>query len=72
MECHGHNLQFIRILQGKIVTTASVKFNEEKFDYLVINDTAYSYPKDDRDIIFNMLCLTAPSVALLIVPPNSS
>jgi len=49
---------------GKIVTTASIKFNEETFDYVVIDDTAYSYPKDDRDIIFNMLADIVPYVVL--------
>ena len=49
---------------GKTITTASVKFIEETFDYLVIDDTAYSYPKDDRDIIFNMLEGKTPYILL--------
>ena len=40
---------------GKTVTSASVKFNEEKLDFVLVDSTAFSLPKDDRDIIFNML-----------------
>ena len=52
--------------QGKTVTSASVKFNELILDFVVIDDTAFSLPKDDRDIIFNMLDERIPHVILSI------
>ena len=54
------------VTQGKTVTSASVKFNELILDFVVIDDTAFSLPKDDRDIIFNMLDERIPHVILSI------
>ena len=54
------------VTQGKTVTSASVKFNELILDFVVIDDTAFSLPKDDRDIIFNMLDERIPYVLLSI------
>ena len=54
------------VTQGKAVTSASVKFNELILDFVVIDDTAFSLPKDDRDIIFNMLDEIIPYVLLSI------
>ena len=54
------------VTQGKTVTSASVKFNELILDFVVIDDTAFSLPKDDRDIIFNMLEGKVPYVLLSI------
>ena len=54
------------ITQGKTVTSASVKFNEVKLDFVVDDGTAFSLPKDDRNIIFNMLDERIPFVLLSI------
>ena len=54
------------VTEGKAVTSASVKFNEDKLDFVVVDDTAFSLPKDDRDIIFNMLDERIPHVILSI------
>ena len=54
------------VTEGKTVTSASVKFNEDKLDFVVVDDTAFSLPKDDRDIIFNMLDERIPHVILSI------
>ena len=54
----------ISITQGKTVTSATVKFEDDKFEYTVIEDTAFSLPEDDRDIIFNMLEDKVPYVLL--------
>ena len=54
------------VTEGKTVTSASVKFNEDKLDFLVDDGTAFSLPKDDRDIIFNMLDERIPHVILSI------
>jgi len=54
----------ISITQGKTVTSATVKFEDDKFEYTVIEDTAFSLPENDRDIIFNMLEGKVPYVLL--------
>ena len=54
------------VTEGKAVTSASVIFNEDKLDFVVDDDTAFSLPKDDRDIIFNMLDERIPHVILSI------
>ena len=54
------------VTKGKTVTSASVKFNEVKLDFIVDDGTAFSLPKDDRDIIFNMLDEIIPYVLLSI------
>ena len=54
----------ISVTQGKNVTSATVKFEDDKFEYTVIEDTAFSLPEDDRDIIFNMLEGKVPNVLL--------
>ena len=54
------------VTKGKTVTSASVKFNEVKLDFIVDDGTAFSLPKDDRDIIFNMLDERIPHVILSI------
>ena len=54
------------ITEGKTVTSASIKFNEDKLDFVVDDGTAFSLPKDDRDIIFNMLDQRIPYVLLSI------
>ena len=54
----------ISVTQGKNVTSATVKFEDDKFEYTVIDDTAFSLPEDDRDIIFNMLEGKVPYVLL--------
>ena len=54
------------VTEGKTVTSASVKFNEDKLDFVVDDGTAFSLPKDDRDIIFNMLDEIIPYVLLSI------
>ena len=41
-----------------------MKFEDDKFEYTVIDDTAFSLPEDDRDIIFNMLEGKVPYVLL--------
>ena len=51
---------------GKVVTAASIKFDEYILDYEVIEDTAFSFPKDDRKILFNMLDGLAPKVIMKI------
>jgi hypothetical protein len=51
---------------GKAVTSASVKFNKVKLDFVVDDGTAFSLPKDDRDIIFFMLDEIIPYVILSI------
>jgi len=56
----------ISVTPGKTVTNASVKFNEIQFDFVVIEDTAFSLPKEDRDIIFNMLNNKTPEILLEI------
>jgi len=56
----------ISVTQGKAVTSATVKFGGDKFEYTVIEDTAFSLPEDDRDIIFNMLEGKVPYVLLSI------
>ena len=56
----------ISVTQGKNVTSATVKFEDDKFEYTVIDDTAFSLPEDDRDIIFNMLEGKVPYVLLSI------
>jgi len=56
----------ISVTPGKTVTNASVKFNEIKFDFVIIGDTAFSLPKEDRDIIFNMLNNKTPEIILEI------
>jgi len=48
------------VTQGKTVTSASVKFNELILDFVVVK------PKDDRDLIFNMLDERIPYVLLSI------
>ena len=54
------------VTEGKTVTSASVKFNEVKLDFVVDDGTAFSLPKDDRNIIFNMLDERIPFVLLSI------
>ena len=54
----------ISITPGKTVTSATVKFEDDKFEYTVIEDTAFSLPENDRDIIFNMLEGKIPYVLL--------
>jgi len=54
----------ISVTQGKNVTSATVKFEDDKFEYTVIEDTAFSLPENDRDIIFNMLEGKIPYVLL--------
>ena len=54
----------ISTTQGKTVTSATVKFEDDKFEYTVIEDTAFSLPENDRDIIFNMLEGKVPYVLL--------
>jgi hypothetical protein len=54
----------ISVTQGKAVTSATVKFGGDKFEYTVIDDTAFSLPEDDRDIVFNMLEGKVPYVLL--------
>ena len=54
------------VTEGKTVTSASVKFNEDKLGFVVDDGTAFSLPKDDRDIIFNMLDERIPYVLLSI------
>ena len=54
----------ISVTQGKTVTSATVKFEDDKFEYTVIEDTAFSLPENDRDIIFNMLEGKVPYVLL--------
>lgn len=54
----------ISITPGKTVTSATVKFEDDKFEYTVIEDTAFSLPENDRDIIFNMLEGKVPYVLL--------
>ena len=54
------------VTKGKTVTSASVKFNEVKLDFIVDDCTAFSLPKDDCDIIFNMLDEIIPYVLLSI------
>lgn len=54
------------VTKGKTVTSASVKFNEDKLDFVVVDDTAFSTPKDDRDIIFKMLDERIPHILLSI------
>ena len=54
----------ISVTQGKAVTSATVKFGGDKFEYTVIDDTAFSLPEDDRDIVFNMLEGIVPYVLL--------
>ena len=54
------------VTPGKTVTSASVIFNELKSDFVVVDGTAFSLPKDDRDIIFNMLNERIPYVLLSI------
>ncbi|MDC0146158.1 hypothetical protein OAH94_02275 [Amylibacter sp.] len=56
----------ISVTPGKTVTSATVKFKDDKFEYTVIEDTAFSLPEDDRDIIFNMLEGKVPYVLLSI------
>ena len=56
----------ISITPGKTVTSATVKFEDDKFEYTVIEDTAFSLPENDRDIIFNMLEGKVPYVLLNI------
>ena len=54
------------VTPGKTVTSASVIFNELKSDFVVVDGTAFSLPKDDRDIIFSMLNERIPYVFLRI------
>jgi len=52
------------VTPGKTVTSASIIFNELKSDFVVVDGTAFSLPKDDRDIIFSMLDERIPHVFL--------
>ena len=54
----------ISVTPGKTVTSATIKFEDNKFEYTVIGDTAFSLAEDDRDIIFNMLEGKVPYVLL--------
>ena len=56
----------ISVTPGKTVTSATIKFEDDKFEYTVIGDTAFSLAEDDRDIIFNMLEGKVPYVLLNI------
>ena len=56
----------ISVTPGKTVTSATIKFEDNKFEYTVIGDTAFSLAEDDRDIIFNMLEGKVPYVLLNI------
>ena len=56
----------ISVTPGKTVTSANIKFEDDKFEYKVIGDTAFSLAEDDRDIIFNMLEGKVPYVLLNI------
>ena len=55
---------------GEVVSAASVKFCDDIFDYQVIEDTAFSYPNNDRKILFNMLDGLTPEVIMKINDKN--
>ena len=58
--------RIISVTPGKTVTSATIKFEDDKFEYTVIDYTAFSLAEDDRDIIFNMLEGKVPYVLLNI------